>query len=264
MEAPRVIELHDEVKILAVLESDRVWAAYALCDLDQPYRRHARFVASMVGGQADAVLLIYRPPGFSVLVPCGQAGGVQRIMEEVRDLPEAPLVMLREDDAPFFESRYHLERPTSMLRMVVTAGRLLQAGRCDAKIVRLTPADWPQLEALYRLWPENSFRPEMLEHGVAFGGFDGERLVAAAGAHAMSPRYRIGTIGGVFTHPDYRSRGLAKAVTAGAAEALVDAGIEDIALNVYAQNEPAISAYRRIGFVPCMGFAETQATLRSW
>jgi hypothetical protein len=47
----------DDVVILPVLECDRRWAAYALCDLEPPYLVHARFIGAADGEQAGAVLM---------------------------------------------------------------------------------------------------------------------------------------------------------------------------------------------------------------
>ena len=56
--------------ILPVLECDRRWAVYALCDLEAPYRAHARFIGALDGDHARAVVLVYALPNFTALLPC--------------------------------------------------------------------------------------------------------------------------------------------------------------------------------------------------
>jgi RimJ/RimL family protein N-acetyltransferase len=146
--------------------------------------------------------------------------------------------------------------------MVVTAETLVAPPRVDAEVVRLGANDLEALQNLYALWPEASFRPEMVTESIAYGGYHDGQLVAVAGTHAYSRRYQIGAIGGVFTHPTYRCRGLATAATGAVAEALVARGVRDIILNVHADNEPAITAYRRLGFAEYMLFSESRAVLR--
>jgi predicted GNAT family acetyltransferase len=102
----------------------------------------------------------------------------------------------------------------------------------------------------------------MIENGIYYGARDGARLVAVAGTHVISRHRRIGAIGGVLTHPDYRGRGLATATTGAVARALVDQGINLIILNVRADNAPAVAAYSRLGFRPWRRFTEGRASRR--
>jgi predicted GNAT family acetyltransferase len=80
-------------------------------------------------------------------------------------------------------------------------------------------------------------------YGVRIGG----RLVAAAGTHVINDREGIAVVGNVLTHTDYRGQGHAKAVTSGVTRDLLSR-VPDVALNVYADNQPAIAAYGRLGY----------------
>jgi ribosomal protein S18 acetylase RimI-like enzyme len=256
-----VIELRDDSLILPVLEQDRSWAAFALCDLDEPYCRYARFVGTLKHGQCEAVLLIYTPPGFNVLIPCGSPDLVGLLVEQGPDLPDSTLIMARPSDRSGIELGCLFDEPGWMLRMVVTPDALVApTEQYDA--VRLGLGDEEAIRDLYALWSATAFRREMLDVGTMYGIYDEGRLVAVAGTHAISTRHRVGAIGGVFTHPRYRSRGLATAVTGAVANALRADGIHDIALNVHADNDPAITAYRRLGFKTHAAFLEGQAVRR--
>ena len=170
--------------------------------------------------------------------------------------------MARPADLPALETRYRLDRHRHMLRMVVRPERLAVPPPPPG-LVHLGPEDHPALSDLYALWPRMSFHPGTLEPDFLFGIYDADRLVAVAGAHAHSRRYGAGIIGGVFTHPAYRSRGFATAVTGAVAGALAAAGAHDIALNVLADTVPAIAAYRRLGFTERLAFLDARAIIRA-
>lgn len=259
----RIVDLTEDDAILPALEQDRRWAAYALCDLDPPYRGYARYIAAVRDGRAYAVVLIYTAPGFTALLPCGDHDGVRRIMAEAQNLPSTPFLLVRQPDLPAVEQRYGVDSAWTMLRLVVTARELRLSPRVQATLRPLSAADLPALRALYALWPETVFTPFMLEYGVYYGAFDGDALVAVAGTHAFAPARHIGAIGNVFTHPDHRGRGLAEATTGAVAAALVRDGAREVALNVREDNAPAIAAYSRLGFTLHEPYWEGYATLRA-
>lgn len=54
-------------------------------------------------------------------------------------------------------------------------------------------------------------------------------------------------MGNIVTHPDYRSNGLAKSATARLCQSLTET-TDHIGLNVKADNTPALSLYKNLGF----------------
>ena len=103
----------------------------------------------------------------------------------------------------------------------------------------LSVADLAAMEELYGLERDSAFfDPATVDHGVYFGVYEGASLVAMAGTHAWSKHYRIGAVGGVFTHPDHRGQGLAQVTTGAVTKALLEAGVEDVVLNVRTDNLP--------------------------
>ena len=147
--------------------------------------------------------------------------------------------------------------------MVVTADELRPSTSVHAGIAPLSPADLPALQQLYVSWPETVFSPSMLDGGVYFGAYREGALVAAAGTHAVSPRYRIAVIGNVFTDPAHRGGGLATAVTGAVARALFNQGMSEVALNVREDNPAAVAVYRRLGFGTHERFWEGKGSLRA-
>ena len=256
-----VRDLPDE-EILPVLEQDRRWAAYPLCDLEPPYRQHARFIGAARAGRTRGLVLAYSPPEFSALQPCGEGDAIRAILLQVRDLPATPMLIARYDDLDAIEQRYTVKERMAMLRLAVSANDLRPAPATNAHIVSLGQEDLPALQALYTGRTDAVFTLLMFHQGYYVGAFVDGALVAAAGTHAITMRYGMGVIGNVFTHPAYRGRGLATATTGAVTMALRHAGIREIALNVREDNEPAIRAYHRLGFTLHHPFLEGNATLR--
>lgn len=257
-----VVELEDEGRIAAALADDRGWAAYALCDLESANRRYARYLGAIQDGRVLAVVLAYSPPGFTSLVPCGDPAGVAAVMAEDRGLPRAATVLVQRHTRAAVEARYHFDRAWTMLRMLLMPGDLRPAPAVAGEIVPLGVAELPELQRLYAANPESVFTPAMLVPGVYFGARVGGELVAAAGTHGVSVRHRIGVIGNVFTHPAHRGAGLATAVTAAVATALVEGGATEVALNVREGNDAAVRAYERVGFAARETFWEGEVRLR--
>ena len=256
----KIAHLTDDAQILPALERDRYWAAYLLCDTEPPYRINARFIGAMNGGQAIAVVLLYRLPAFTVLSTCGDAEGVAAIIARAPNLPPAPFLMVRRADLPALERRYRIAEPVLMLRMVAEADDLPPLSPVSGNVTPLTPNDAPAIEVL--CGAETHFTPAMLQHGVFYGAWHHGSLVAVAGTHAIGRHHGVGVIGNVFTHPAHRGRGLATATTSAVVAELARSGIRTIALNVRADNAPAIAVYRRLGFTVYQDFYEGDAALR--
>ena len=259
----RIIELDDDRQIASLLELQRAWAAYALCDLEPPHRRYARFIGAMMADRVTAVVLVYRPDGFTSVLPSGDPEDVAAILAETTDLPTSPLLIVQTRNRAAVATRYRIDHAWTMLRMLVHADSLRPVTAPDAAVVLLTPDHFEAARALYNRWPDTVFTPFMFEHGIYYGAYRAGNLVAVAGTHAMSSKYRIGVIGNVFTHSDHRGRGLAAAVTGAVAGALLARGALDVALNVRDDNAPAIAAYSRLGFQVDEPFWEAKATLRA-
>lgn len=257
----RVVELRDDERILTVLDRDRVWAAYAITDLAAPYRQYARFFAAERDGELDSVLLVYAAPGFTSLLPYGESGGIATILSAI-ETPICSHFMVRESDIAGLESRYAVDTVERMLRMAARSPELQPAPAVEASLRRLDMSDLPAIAALYAHWQSSVFEPFMLERGIYVGAYVNGGLVAIAGTHTISSRHRVGTIGGVFTLPEYRGRGLATAAAGAVARHLAGCGVDLIALNARDDNAAAIAAYRRLGFSLHSRYLEGTVRLR--
>ncbi|RLF22800.1 MAG: hypothetical protein DRN15_08125 [Thermoprotei archaeon] len=86
---------------------------------------------------------------------------------------------------------------------------------------------------------------ELLTKRRYYGLFEDERLVSIACAFFRMPE--VWPVGNVYTHPDYRGRGYAKAVTSAITRDAVQSGAKAL-LHVAEDNIPAIRVYKALGY----------------
>jgi GNAT superfamily N-acetyltransferase len=135
-----------------------------------------------------------------------------------------------------------------MLDMVATPDTFPWDGTYVAKCVKLKPSD---IDALQEFWNSVGVRVprevllEALNDHVCYGVFIDGKLVSVARTYVRTPH--VWVVGGVFTHPNFRGRGFAKAVTAAVTREALLSGAYAL-LHVREDNYPAIRAYRRIGY----------------
>ncbi len=114
---------------------------------------------------------------------------------------------------------------------------------------RLSVDDLEAVKDLYKkAYPGNWFDQRMLETGKYLGAFNEARMIGITGIHVYSRLYRVAALGNVTTLAAYRNQGVAAKLTAELCKDLVADGIEDIGLNVNADNQKAIRCYQKIGF----------------
>ena len=234
----------DAREIVDFLSSDRLYAAYALGELEGEGRTRPRFGMAYDETEQPIALVMHHDG----LVPqplflMGEPDGCRAILAEVFRPREAYFAARPEHQAAV-ATLYDLDASSALLRMAVDRRTFRPfAGHAD----RLLPSDIDGLNRLYQLGFGAGFPPSVLREGVYYGVRVGGRLVAAAGTHVVSARHQIGVVGNVMTHVDYRGRDLAKIVTSAVTAELLET-VRDVALNVYAENGPAVAAYTRLGY----------------
>jgi len=240
----RARAVSDRAEIAAFLRTDRLFAAYALGDLDGPNRRRVAWgMAYDEMGEATAVAMHHEGLVPQPLFLMGDPIGCRAILDSVIKPRDAYLMATEQLDA-VVAPLYELESPVAMLRMVVD--RLTfrpHAGPAE----RLTALDIDDLNALYQLGFRAGFPASVVEDGVYHGVRVRGRLVSAAGTHAINEREGIAVVGNVLTHADYRGHDFAKMVTSAVTADLL-ARVTDVALNVHASNVSAVAAYARLGY----------------
>jgi ribosomal protein S18 acetylase RimI-like enzyme len=231
-------------EIAAFLRRDRLYAAYALGELDGPNRgRVAWAMAYDDAGRPTALAMHHEGLVPQPLFLMGDPDGCRAILEHVLRPRDAYLQGTELHEAAVRDI-YELDAPLRMLRMVVDRDTFAPfAGPAE----RLTALDIDDLNRLYQLGFRAGFPASVLEEGVYYGVRVRGRLVSAAGTHALNPREGIAVVGNVMTHADFRGHDFAKMVTSAVTGELLDR-VPDVALNVHADNEPAVAAYTRLGY----------------
>jgi ribosomal protein S18 acetylase RimI-like enzyme len=240
----RARAVSDREEIASFLRTDRRYAAYALGDLDGPNRGRAVWgMAHDAGGRPIALVMHHEGLVPQPLFLMGAPDGCRAILETVIRPRDAYLQGTALHEAAV-RPLYELEAPVEMLRMVTDRETFTPfAGPAE----RLTALDIDDLNRLYQLGFRAGFAPSVLDDGVYYGIRVRGRLVSAAGTHAVNPREGIAVVGNVMTHVDFRGHDFAKMVTSAVSAELLER-VPDVALNVHADNEPAVAAYARLGY----------------
>jgi ribosomal protein S18 acetylase RimI-like enzyme len=258
METWKARELTDKPQILAYLETDRLYAAYAIGDLEPELFAQSTWVGAERAGQLQALILHFRglqPPALFLM---GHVEGLRVILERALR-PGRVYLTCRREHLPMTRDFYAWDASMAMWRMVLKPERFRAVtGDC----IRLTAEHFDCLRELYALGGGVGFARAQVEHGVFRGLFVDGRLVAVAGTHLVSPTYGVAAVGNVFTHPGYRGRGYGTATTSAVVAGLVERGFRDIVLNVSQDNGPAIHIYNKLGFERHSAFFEGRASSR--
>ncbi len=241
----------DRAIIRDFLENDRLFAAYALCDLEDREFARTRWGAAFDGDEMVSIVLEYSGMTPQPMFVMGRDDGIEAILSDVIR-PRAAYVASLTESLPAVQTQYRVDSGPPMVRMWVDRARF-RPYPADAR--RLLPIEIGELNRLYQLgfasWLPSSAIAEGVYYGIRVGG----RLVAAAGTHVISPQARLAVVGNVLTHIDYRGRGYATAVTGAVTAELLRTG-DQVALNVRSDNPPALQAYRRLGYAEHVRFEE--------
>ncbi len=246
-----VVSLHDRGEIERYLRQQTLIHLYELGDLDDFFWQYTTWYALKEGEQIQALLLLYisvQPPIPVLLAVSENLPALRNLLQSsIHLLPPRFYAHLSGDLSALLAAHYRIDSHGLHYKMALTDTSRL--GTIDTfEVVPLTVANLEELQALYRIsYPVNSFDPRMLETGQYYGIRRDSMLVSVAGVHVYSPRYRVGVVGNVTTHPAYRGKGLGTAVCACLCKELLHT-VDHIGLNVKADNVPAIASYRRMGF----------------
>lgn len=255
----RTVPVTERAEVATFLRTDRLYAAYALGDLDGAARRRAAWgMAYDPDGRPRGLAMQHLGLPPQPLFLMGEPEACREVLASVVR-PRYAFVQARHDLAGAFDDLYRVDLPTPLLRMVVDRDSFRPwAGGAE----RLEPADVGDLNRLYQLGLGGGFPASVLEEGIYYGVRIGGRLVAAAGTHVINTEEGIAVVGNVLTHVDHRGQGHAKATTSGVTAELL-ARLPDVALNVYADNTSAIAAYQRLGYREYCRLAEWVAYRRA-
>ena len=244
----------DRVELRRFLDEDRLFAAYAICDLEDKEFAKTRWGGAYDGDRLVALALEYTGLTPQPLFVMGTSDGIAAILRDTFR-PRAAYVAVLPEALPAVETLYRLDAGPQMVRMGVARSRFRPY---PAEGSRLLPGDIGELNRLYQLGFASWLPSSAIADGVYFGIRAHGRLVAAAGTHVISRNAKLAVVGNVLTHLDHRGRGHATAVT-GAVTAELLRTCDQVVLNVRSDNPPALQAYRRLGYVEHVRFEERLA-----
>ena len=249
----QIRETRDRAWLSSLLSEDRALNAYALGHLEFGLFDRARFwvaegaqgygvTVHTSGGLGRATFLAGDPAAIDALASL-HPGPYQSYLATA--VPKHLSVLAR---------YYVVEGALQMQRMSVSSSTFapVEVAPPARELRPLVPGDIQALNALYSTeGAPTGYTADQIAQGIYFGAYARGMLVAAAGTHVVSPNIGIAVVGNVFTHPAFRGEGLAEYVASAVTEELLEhRGCAFIALTVNPANEPAVRAYRRLGYQP--------------
>jgi ribosomal protein S18 acetylase RimI-like enzyme len=233
-----------------LLENDRIWCAYALADLYPPYAENARWYIA-----DSAVILTYHGLQPPVLFVHGDQSQINKLFNDVP--PGKYQYGLLESHLEHLGDRLQRDAEEAMWRLALDK-KEFPGSEGSAEVIQLDPDNLGEIMELFADHPDqpDAFDRSQLASGYFYGVKREGTLRAISGTHVVSHQAGVAALGNVFTHPTWRGRGLAKRATACVVEALLKTGFPTIVLNVGRDNQPAISIYRHLGFLPVCGYYE--------
>ncbi len=251
-------QLNRKSEILAFLQSDPLYAAYAIGDLEPGMFEQCAWAGAERDGRLQALVLHFHGMEPPALLLVGDSDGLRATLERELCPPKVYLTCRSEHMAVSGEL-YRWDECIPMWRMALQPAHFRPvAGKC----VRLTPDDIQDLRELYAHGGADAFQSYQLQQGVFYGLVLGGKLMAAAGTHLVSPTYSVAAVGNVFTHPDHRGHGYGTQATSAVAQELLSQGIHSVVLNVSQDNATAVRLYEKLGFERYCTFFEGRARAR--
>jgi ribosomal protein S18 acetylase RimI-like enzyme len=239
------------------LGTDRLFAAYALCDLDDREFGRTRWGVALEQGRPVAVALEYQGSSPQPLFVMGEPAGVAGVLREVIR-PRVAYLAARPELLDAVGGVYQVTDGPQMVRMWVDRASFQPAA---PNAVRLVPADVGDLNRLYDFGLGSWLPSDAVANGVYYGVRMNGQLVAAAGTHVISRAMGLAAVGNVLTHRDFRGRGYAQVVTGAVTQDLLRF-CDQVVLNVRIDNAPALRAYHALGYQEHVRFEERLVSRR--
>jgi predicted GNAT family acetyltransferase len=256
--------LHDKAEIENCLRKDVYRHIYSIGDLDDFFWPYTTWYGFKSGESIAATILVYTRFSIPTLVAISREEDedMAKLLNSILHLlPSRFYAHVSMGLATVLDATYSLESHGEYYKMALI-DKALASGKDFSGVERLSMKDLNAIQALYKeSYPGNWFDPRMLETNQYFGIREENRLVSIAGVHVYSPHYHVAALGNITTLPTHRNKGYGTRVTARLCRSLIDENIE-IGLNVKADNRPAISCYRGLGFRLVASFEEITAQIK--
>jgi ribosomal protein S18 acetylase RimI-like enzyme len=245
------LELQDRERIADYLLRDRDLNVYQLGDLGDFYWPNTRWFGWESNGKLEATALYFTGLSLPTLISVDRTNmaASRNLLSKLGSiLPDRVYAHLQHDHIESLVSEYDCSRRSRCLKMTLQNHVEIQEASLPPP-TELGAADATELQHFYdHVYPEHWFEPQMMTAGYYYGIREGRALIAVAGVHVVSRKYRVAALGNIATAPEYRGRGLAKGLTLHVCHQLRRDGIDLIGLNVGRDNEAARATYARVGF----------------
>ena len=244
-----VIRLHDKDRIEAFLRKNVYLHIYSIGDLDDFFWPDTTWYGWEERGDIRAVALLYTASDAPTLLALSEQQDVmwELVQSIFPVLPERFYAHLSPVVAEAVVRQCKIKSYGKHYKMGLKNKTLLHDIDCS-QVIGLTENDLDEMLDLYEeSYSGNWFNSKMLQTGQYFGLRLKNRLVSIAGVHVYSEKFKVAALGNIVTHTDYRSRDFGKAVTARLCQSL-SKYVDNIGLNVKADNTAAIALYEKLGF----------------
>ena len=227
----------DKTALLRHFKKDPVLFGYHIGDLDDFYFHNCRW-AVQDEKEINEAVLIYTGLEMPTVLAFGLDGRFNDFLSTILpELPDRFYSHYQRGSLPVFKKGF-VDKPLgSHLKMKLVSSDYFSCLKDEPEVRRLDKSHKQDLLKFY----EQSYPGKYLGAII-----DGE-IVCVSGVHVHSDEYKISVLGNITTHPEYRGKGLATAVTAILVKELRANG-NMVALNVNKDNAAAIKCYRKLGF----------------
>ncbi|MDX9973202.1 MAG: GNAT family N-acetyltransferase [FCB group bacterium] len=244
-----ITEVRHKDVLRAFLTKDVGASVYFIGDLDERYFDLCRWWLHEDKGTPDSLVLLYDHPVYPTILTLGAPSGIGALVDACQSVwPDRFHSHLMPEHVSPFERCYRFSSSTflRMLQRKSDAPGFLKEGS-DSAVRRLEPSDLAQVREVLLDYPENFFTDDSLNSGYYYGLYEGSQLVSMAGVHVVSPECKVAALGNIVTRKACRRRGYSARCTAELLRNLYRV-VDVVALNVHADNAPAIAQYERLGF----------------
>ena len=240
--------LHDKKEIFSFLSKNIYLHIYSIGDLDDFFWDYTTWYGLREEGKIRAIAFVYTGTCTPVLLALtDEVSGMKDLISSINHLLPPKFYAHLSPGVEESLKGYKLKSNGLHYKMALRKRELLNAvdTSCTTQLLK---KDLEEIEAFYeKSYPDNFFDARMLETTMYYGIRTDLGLVSIAGIHVYSKTYKVAALGNITTHPDFRRKGYATAVTARLCTALLET-VDFVGLNVKADNKGAIQCYENLGF----------------
>jgi len=247
----KVVEVADRYSddILRLAKLDPVLNVFIIYDWMSLRDRCGFYVALDSSEMVKAVCVIYRDRSFDSIVFCGSEKGVEMILDHIKPVRAVmPIVEFKYMKAVSRSLGHNIGSVYDCMLMVCSGDMFKPKVR--HRVLKLEDR---HADILRSFWVEERGREISVEEAKellgkpTFAVVSGGRILSIANILAVTSD--VSMIGGVYTVPEFRGRGLATSVVSKATEEALKLSRLST-LVVRSENLPAVRLYRKVGYEP--------------